>query len=52
MEAGRLWRDLAFRPTIGLDDGVRDTAAWLRTYRAAELARSATSADDGIDRGG
>lgn len=51
MDTGRLRSDTAFRPTIGIEDGVRDTAEWLRMYRAAGTGPSPEAAGDQIERG-
>ena len=46
MDTGRLRRDTAFRPTIGIEAGVRDTVAWLAAYRAAETRQQPESANE------
>jgi hypothetical protein len=47
MDTGRLRRDTRFRPTFGIDAGVRDAVAWLAAYRAAETGPDPGSPDDG-----
>ena len=46
MDTGRLQRDTAFRPTIGIEAGVRDTVAWLAASRAAETRQQPESANE------
>ncbi len=46
MNTGRLRRDTAFRPMIGIEAGVRDTVAWLAAYRSAATAQQPESTDE------